>query len=126
MRNCFGFEHSFEDEKRLIESLPVVELEVPEKESDEIMQLVFAPDPETGLPSSALGMYLKTSNEKVRDVIRTHFMTGQSTGVNGIDDPDFVLDSMQRYNESRDEYISRLFSAAQDVGINVTPSVQND
>lgn len=114
MKNCFGFEHSFQEEKDLISSLPVPVIDVPEKKSDEIVQLIFAPDPETGNPSSALGMYLKSSNEKVREVIRTHFMASSGTGVNGVDDPDYALDMMQRYNESRQQYVDRLFAAAQE------------
>lgn len=115
--NCFGFNHSFQDEKVICASLPVVDEVMPETKSDEIMQLIFAPDPETGNPSSALGMYLKSSNEKVREVIRTHFMVSSGTGVNGVDDPDYVLDTMQRYDESRHEYVDRLFAAALE-GIN--------
>lgn len=115
--NCFGFNHSIEEEKALCDALPVFQHEIPETRSDEIMQLIFAPDPDTGNPSSALGMYLKTSNEKVREVIRTHFMASSGTGVSGVDDPDYALDMMQRYNESRQEYVDRLFVAAQE-GLN--------
>lgn len=116
MRNCFGFEHGFNEEKELLSTVHPVKIELPHRSSDEMEQLIFAPDPVTGNPCSSLGALLKSNNEKVREVIRTHFMMDSGTGVNGVDDPDFALKCIKSRSERADEYLNRLAEAFNDNG----------
>lgn len=108
VKNCFGFIHSIEDEKQLYNENRNVSFDYPEVKNDELTELIFAPDPITGNPCSALGAYLKGNNEKVREVIRTHFLNDGLTGNGGVDDPDVALRVLKTREESKMDYLNRL------------------
>lgn len=76
--------------------------------TDEVVSLIFAPDPVTGIPRSDLGVIMsKDSAPEVAQYIRDNLLRGVSSP-SGADDPDFVLDSMRSRGESLDSYSERL------------------
>ena len=104
--NCFGFSHSPEVEKSL--DVVHVEFDKVNTQSDEFATLVFAPDPDTGNPSSALGMYLRTESPEVRELIKQHFMIDAGTGNAGVDDPDVAMYCVKGREERNADYVERL------------------
>lgn len=111
VRNNFGFSHSIEEEKRIYAENRNYSFDYPENKNDELTELIFAPDPVTGNPCSALGALLKGNNEKVREVIKTHFMNDSGIGNGGIDDPDIALRLMKSRQETKEQYLERLGKA---------------
>lgn len=109
--NKFGFNHSPEEEKKLVVSS--IDLEKYNPNNDEVFNLIFAPDPETGWPCSSLAVYVKTQNSEVKEFIKQHFIQDKGTGYDGYTDPDLVLDGVKTSHESKDQYIKRLFEAAE-------------
>lgn len=112
----FGFSHSPSEEVELVEFRNRADVDTPVVPQDELVELIFAPDPVTGNPSSALGMLLRNNSEKVREVIRTHFFTDSGVGNGGVDDPDLAMSGVKLRYESNEEYINRLFEAANSNG----------
>lgn len=109
--NCFGFAHSIEEEKEIYRENRNESFDYPQYHNDELTEMIFAPDPITGNPCSALGALLKGNNEKVREVIRTHFMNDVGTGTSGIDDPDIAIRLLKSRQETREQYLDRLAEA---------------
>lgn len=96
---------------------PTVELKSREvilkerREADNVIDMVFAPDPKTGLPCSDISMYLSSKTPpQVRDFIQQNIM-GEGLPLQkapeGITDDDLHY-LTRRGNETADEYAGRI------------------
>lgn len=81
------------------------------RETDAIFDMVFAPDPKTGLPCSDISMYLSSKTPpQVRDFIQQNIMgegLPQQKAPDGITDEDLHY-LTRRGNETADEYAGRI------------------
>lgn len=79
-----------------------------EPENDSITKLIFAPDPNTGIPSSDLGMLM--SREASPEVSKyIHDVLQHPIGVSqGLPDVDTALQMSREYGESYVDYANRL------------------
>lgn len=103
----FGYPHDKEVEFKIRSTVshpdPVII-----NDQDEFVSLVFAPDPETGNPSSSLAVYAKSQNPEIRNLIREKFFIDRGSGNNGIDDPDLAIDTVKLRSMSDMEYLDRI------------------
>ena len=81
--------------------------------NDEVYNMIFAPDPVTGWPCSSLAVFVKSTNSEVKEFIKQHFIKDKGIGYDSYSDPDLALDGVKTSHESTDEYIKRLFEAAE-------------
>lgn len=109
--NKFGFNHSPQEEKELV--VTPVKMKRDNPNNDEVFNLIFAPDPVTGWPCSSLAVFVKSQNSEVKEFIKQHFIQDKGTGYDGLVDPDLALDGVKTSHETKDEYIKRLFEAAE-------------
>lgn len=83
-----------------------------EEDKDNILSLIFAPDPLTGFPRSDLALIMsKDAAPEVSQYIRETLMKPISDiGPSGAPDADTALDTMRAKNEGLTEYAERLRS----------------
>lgn len=84
------------------------------KEQDAIITEIFAPDPDTGLPSSDLHLVLnKDTRPEIRAYIEQNLMSPRSTSAESpADNPDVALDLIKDRRENVDQYKQRLLAIA--------------
>ena len=109
--NCFGFNHSMKEEKEL--KVKFSQPKILNPNNDEVYNMIFAPDPVTGWPCSSLAVFVKSTNSEVKEFIKQHFIKDKGIGYDSYSDPDLALDGVKTSHESTDEYIKRLFEAAE-------------
>lgn len=81
---------------------------------DELLSLVFAPDPDTGYPRSDLATILSAdSNPQLAQYIRDNLMRSLPDGVS-VPDADFAIASIPLKGESLVDYSNRLKSLVTD------------
>lgn len=111
-KSHFGLGISFREEAERVSRIKIE----PEKrvgsdiENNEIKQVLFSCDQETGMPCGNLGSALKGQPLNVQQAI-----LGQvsGSGTSGIDDPDVALEAVKLNNESDDAFNSRMQNLAQ-------------
>ena len=81
---------------------------VSESKDDNMLGVIFGPDPVTGFPSSDFTSNLNgITNPEVLNFVRT-VLQSPVTGLNGTDDSELAEELTFRRGESRDEYLSRV------------------
>ncbi len=81
---------------------------VQESKDDNMLGVIFSPDPVTGFPSSDFTSNLNgITNPEVLNFVRT-VLQSPVTGLNGTDDSDLAEELTYRRGESRDEYLGRV------------------
>lgn len=77
-------------------------------ENDDIVKLIFAPDPQTGIPRSDLGMLMaKQASPEVSKYIHDTLQKPIDSSV-GAPDADTALSMAKEYGESFEDYANRL------------------
>lgn len=109
--NKFGFNHTPREEKELV--VTPIKMVRDNPNNDEVFNLIFAPDPVTGWPCSSLAVFVKSQNSDVKEFIKQHFIKDKGIGYDGLVDPDLALDGVKTSHESPDDYLKRLFEAAE-------------
>lgn len=75
---------------------------------DEVLNLIFAPDPITGIPRSDIAIMMsRDASPEVREYIQ-RVLYSSSTPTGGTDDADFAIDSIKDRRESVENYAKRL------------------
>ena len=81
---------------------------VHESKDDNMLGVIFSPDPVTGFPSSDFTSNLNgITNPEVLNFVRT-VLQSPVTGLNGTDDSELAEELTYRRGESRDDYLSRV------------------
>lgn len=81
---------------------------VQESKDDNMLGVIFTPDPVTGFPSSDFTSNLNgITNPEVLNFVR-NVLQSPVTGLNGTDDSELAEDLTYRRGESRDEYLGRV------------------
>lgn len=81
---------------------------VQESKDDNMLGVIFTPDPVTGFPSSDFTSNLNgITNPEVLNFVRT-VLQSPVTGLNGTDDAELAEELTFRRGESRDEYLGRV------------------
>ena len=81
---------------------------VQESKDDNMLGVIFSPDPVTGFPSSDFTSNLNgITNPEVLNYVRT-VLQSPVTGLNGTDDSELAEELTYRRGESRDEYLGRV------------------
>ncbi len=81
---------------------------VQESKDDNMLGVIFSPDPVTGFPSSDFTSNLNgITNPEVLNFVRT-VLQSPVTGLNGTDDSDLAEELTYRRGESRDDYLNRV------------------
>lgn len=81
---------------------------ISESKDDNMLGVIFSPDPVTGFPSSDFTSNLNgITNPEVLNFVRT-VLQSPVTGLNGTDDSDLAEELTYRRGESRDEYLGRV------------------
>ncbi len=81
---------------------------VQESKDDNMLGVIFSPDPVTGFPSSDFTSNLNgITNPEVLNFVRT-VLQSPVTGLNGTDDTDLAEELTYRRGESREEYLGRV------------------
>ena len=79
-------------------------------EQDAVLKLIFAPDPQTGIPRSDLGLLLdKQTEPEVAAYIRENLARPLLSST-GVPDADTALEMARDYGESFEAYANRLRS----------------
>ncbi len=79
-----------------------------ESKDDNMLGVIFSPDPVTGFPSSDFTSNLNgITNPEVLNFVRT-VLQSPVTGLQGTDDSDLAEELTYRRGESRDEYLGRV------------------
>lgn len=87
------------------------ELSVSESKDDNMLSIIFSPDPVTGFPSSDFTSNLNgITNPEVMNFVR-NVLQSPVTGLNGTDDSELAEELTYRRGESRDEYIGRVVNS---------------
>ncbi len=85
-----------------------VELSVHESKDDNILGVIFTPDPVTGFPSSDFTSNLNgITNPEVMNYVR-NVLQSPVTGLQGTDDSELAEELTYRRGETRDEYLGRV------------------
>ncbi len=93
---------------------------VQESKDDNMLGVIFSPDPVTGFPSSDFTSNLNgITNPEVLNFVRT-VLQSPVTGLNGTDDPDLAEELTYRRGESRDEYLGRVVNRLDFIKDNIT------
>lgn len=80
----------------------------PVKKQDEMISLIYAPDPVTGLPSSDVGMLLKHQDRpEIQRYIQQRLQISHES-VRGADNPDDALTAIRAYKEDVSTYVQRM------------------
>ncbi len=81
---------------------------VQESKDDNMLGVIFSPDPVTGFPSSDFTSNLNgITNPEVLNFVRM-VLQSPVTGLNGTDDTELAEELTYRRGESRDEYLNRV------------------
>lgn len=81
---------------------------VNESKDDNMLGVIFGPDPVTGFPSSDFTSNLNgITNPEVLNFVR-NVLQSPVTGLNGTDDSDLAEELTYRRGETRDEYLDRV------------------
>ena len=81
---------------------------VQESKDDNMLGVIFSPDPITGFPSSDFTSTLNgITNPEVMNFVR-NVLQSPVTGLNGTDDSDLAEELTFRRGESREEYLDRV------------------
>ena len=81
---------------------------VQESKDDNMLGVIFTPDPVTGFPSSDFTSNLNgITNPEVLNFVRT-VLQSPVTGLTGTDDPELAEELTYRRGESRDDYLNRV------------------
>lgn len=84
------------------------EVSVTESKDDNMLNLIFSPDPVTGFPSSDFTSNLNgITNPEVMNYVRS-VLQSPVTGLIGTEDSDLAEELTYRRGESRDEYLGRV------------------
>lgn len=84
------------------------ELSSTETKDDNMLSIIFSPDPVTGFPSSDFTSTLNgITNPEVMNFVR-NVLQSPVTGLNGTDDSELAEELTYRRGESRDEYLGRV------------------
>lgn len=103
IRKFIGFENIPDDRVR-----PIVSSPIPVKKQDEMVSLLYAPDPVTKLPSSDIAMMMKNKdNPEVQRYIQQRIQIHHDS-VAGSDSADDALSAIRRYKEDVVSYANRL------------------
>lgn len=85
---------------------------VADKATDSLQALIFAPDPQTGIPRSDLAAVMsKDTASEIRQYITDNLLRARSDSASvgsSSSDADFVLSSMRNRGESIEAYADRL------------------
>lgn len=81
-----------------------------EKKNDELLDVIYGVDPDTGLPCGDIVMYLsKNTSPSVRDYIQRNLMQELPEGTAvPVDESDQLFDYIRQRGESRHEYAERI------------------
>lgn len=91
-----------------------------ESKDDNMLGVIFSPDPVTGFPSSDFTSNLNgITNPEVLNFVRT-VLQSPVTGLNGTDDPELAEELTYRRGESRDEYLGRVVNRLDIIKDNIT------
>ena len=103
IRNYRGFENVPIDKPDLI-----IQRSNFTKENDELMSVVFAPDPVTGLPCTDIGFMMKHKDKpEIAQYIQQRLQVAHESGV-GSDNPDDALLAIRKYKEDIISYAQRI------------------
>lgn len=81
---------------------------VQESKDDNMLGVIFSPDPVTGFPSSDFTSNLNgITNPEVMNFVR-NVLQSPVTGLNGTDDSELAEELTYRRGESREEYLGRV------------------
>ncbi len=81
---------------------------VQESKDDNMLGVIFSPDPVTGFPSSDFTSNLNgITNPEVLNFVRT-VLQSPVTGLNGTDDSELAEELTFRRGETRDDYLGRV------------------
>lgn len=93
---------------------------VQESKDDNMLGVIFSPDPVTGFPSSDFTSSLNgITNPEVLNFVRT-VLQSPVTGLNGTDDSELAEELTYRRGESRDEYLDRVVNRLDIIKDNIT------
>lgn len=93
---------------------------VQESKDDNMLGIIFSPDPVTGFPSSDFTSKLNgITNPEVLNFVRT-VLQSPITGLNGTDDSELAEELTFRRGESRDEYLNRVVNRLDVIKDNIT------
>lgn len=91
-----------------------------ESKDDNMLGVIFSPDPVTGFPSSDFTSNLNgITNPEVMNFVR-NVLQSPITGLNGTDDSDLAEELTYRRGESRDEYLGRVVNRLDVIKDNIT------
>lgn len=93
---------------------------VTESKDDNMLGVIFSPDPVTGFPSSDFTSNLNgITNPEVLNFVRT-VLQSPVTGLNGTDDSELAEELTFRRGETRDEYLGRVVNRLDVIKDNIT------
>lgn len=93
---------------------------VSESKDDNMLGVIFGPDPVTGFPSSDFTSNLNgITNPEVLNFVRT-VLQSPVTGLNGTDDSELAEELTYRRGETRDEYLDRVVNRLDIIKDNLT------
>lgn len=99
---------------------------VNESKDDNMLGVIFSPDPVTGFPSSDFTSNLNgITNPEVLNFVRT-VLQSPVTGLNGTDDIDLAEELIYRRGESRDDYLGRVVNRLDVIKDNITKQREID
>lgn len=103
IRKFIGFERLSEYKPN-----PIVSSPQPVKKQDELLSVIYAPDPRTGLPSSDVAMLMKNKdNPEVQRYIQQRIQIHHES-VAGAQSPDDAIQAIRKYREDVVSYANRL------------------
>ncbi len=93
---------------------------VQESKDDNMLGVIFSPDPVTGFPSSDFTSNLNgITNPEVLNFVRS-VLQSPVIGLNGTDDSDLAEELTYRRGETRDEYLGRVVNRLDIIKDNIT------
>lgn len=93
---------------------------VSESKDDNMLGVIFGPDPVTGFPSSDFTSNLNgITNPEVLNFVR-NVLQSPLTGLNGTDDSDLAEELTYHRGETRDEYLGRVVNRLDVIKDNIT------
>lgn len=96
-------------EEELYKPIPRNVVESQPDPNNELLGIIFAPDPVTGVPRSDIACMLsRDTSPQVSQFIRDTLMSPRPSNGVHVDDADLALEGMKRRTESIDEYAERL------------------
>ena len=97
-----------------------VDFSVHESKDDNMLGVIFSPDPVTGFPSTDFTSNLNgITNPEVLNYVRS-VLQSPVTGLNGTDDPELAEELTFRRGESRDEFLGRVVNRLDIIKDNIT------